>query len=66
MNYKELIPKLIERDDPYSVTDAFDLCRELEQEGSVFVEITAVWSMMRRISHSHTNLSKGCGQLPIR
>ena len=38
MNYKELIPKLIERDDPYSVTDAFDLCRELEQEGSVFVE----------------------------
>ena len=38
MNYKELIPKLIERDDPYSVTDAFDLCRELEQEGSAFVE----------------------------
>lgn len=38
VNYRELIPKLIERDDPYAVEDAFDLCRELEKEGAVFVE----------------------------
>lgn len=29
-DYVKLIPKLIERDDPHSVRDAFDLCRELE------------------------------------
>lgn len=38
MNYAELIPKLIERDDPYALKDAFDLCRELEMEGAVKVE----------------------------
>ena len=38
MEYVKLIPKLIERDDPYSVSDAFDLCRELEMDGAVKVE----------------------------
>ena len=37
-DYASLIPKLIARDDPYAITDAFDLCRELELEGSVRVE----------------------------
>jgi len=37
-DYVNLIPKLIARDDPYAITDAFDLCRELELEGSVRVE----------------------------
>lgn len=32
-----LIQKLIDRDDPYSVSDAFDLCRDLEQDGAVRV-----------------------------
>ena len=36
----ELIKKLIKLDDPQSITDAFDLCRELEQEGSVRVSGT--------------------------
>ena len=33
-----LIQKLIARDDPYALTDAFDLCRELEMDGAVHVE----------------------------
>ena len=37
-DYKTLIPKLIVRDDPYALSDAFDLCRELEMEGAVVVE----------------------------
>ena len=37
-DYVNLIPKLIARDDPYSVADAFDLCRELEMDGAVIVE----------------------------
>ena len=36
--YEELITKLIERDDPYAIKDAFDLCRNLEMEGAVTVE----------------------------
>jgi len=32
-----LIPKLIARDDPYSLQDAFELCRELEEDGKVVV-----------------------------
>lgn len=36
--YKKLIPKLIARDDPYAISDAFDLCRELEEDGAVKVE----------------------------
>jgi len=38
VNYAELIPKLIARDDPYALRDAFDLCRELEMDGAVKVE----------------------------
>ena len=38
MDYANLIPKLIARDDPYAIADAFDLCRELEMEGAVHVE----------------------------
>lgn len=34
----KLIQSLIDRDDPYALTDAFDLCRELESEGAVTVE----------------------------
>ena len=37
-DYVSLIPKLIARDEPHTLSDAFDLCRELEDEGSVFVE----------------------------
>ena len=37
-DYKGLIPKLIKKDDPYALTDAFDLCRELEMDGAVKVE----------------------------
>ena len=37
-DYASLIPKLIARDDPYAITDAFDLCRGLELEGAVRVE----------------------------
>ena len=37
MDYLKLIPKLLERDDPASLSDAFDVCRELEKEGSVEV-----------------------------
>ena len=33
-----LIQKLIARDDPYALADAFDLCRELEMDGAVHVE----------------------------
>lgn len=36
-NYKELIPKLIKRGMPDDLEAAFDLCRELEQEGAVTV-----------------------------
>ena len=35
--YKELIPKLIKRGMPDDLEAAFDLCRELEQEGAVTV-----------------------------
>lgn len=38
MDYVNLIEKLIARDDPYAVQDAFDICRELETGGSVSVE----------------------------
>lgn len=38
MDYVSLIPKLIARDDPYAISDAFDLCRELEMENAVKVE----------------------------
>ena len=34
----KLIQSLIDRDDPYALTDAFDLCRGLETEGAVTVE----------------------------
>lgn len=37
-DYVNLIQKLIARDDPYALTDAFDLCRELEMDGAVRVE----------------------------
>lgn len=37
-DYANLIPKLIARDDPYALSDAFDLCRELEMDGAVQVE----------------------------
>ena len=40
MDYIKLIPKLIARDDPHSISDAFDLCRELEVDGAVKVEGT--------------------------
>ena len=39
-NYKTLIPKLIARNDPYALTDAFGVCRELEQENAVHVDGT--------------------------
>ena len=38
MEYLKLIPKLIERDNPRSLEDAFELCRSLEEEGAVRVE----------------------------
>lgn len=37
-DYKTLIPKLIARNDPYALTDAFGVCRELEQENAIHVE----------------------------
>lgn len=37
-DYANLIQKLIARDDPYALSDAFDLCRELEMDGAVHVE----------------------------
>ena len=37
-DYVNLIQKLIARDDPYALADAFDLCRELEMVGAVHVE----------------------------
>lgn len=37
-DYGKLIPKLIDRDDPYALQDAFDMCRELELLDSVRVE----------------------------
>lgn len=40
MDNKVLIEKLIDRDDPYALQDAFDLVRELETEDSVKVEGT--------------------------
>ena len=39
-NYKTLIPKLIARNNPDALEDAFALCRELEREGAVHVEGT--------------------------
>ena len=38
MDYDKLIEKLIKQDTPDSISDAFDLCRSLELEGSVRVE----------------------------
>ena len=38
MDYVKLIPKLMAKDDPYAIRDAFDLCRELEMVGAVRVE----------------------------
>ena len=38
MDYQKLIENLIHRDTPESLLDAFDLCRSLEEEGSVRVE----------------------------
>ena len=37
-DYANLIQKLIARDDPYALGDAFELCRELEMDGAVKVE----------------------------
>ena len=37
-DYLKLIPRLLARDDPYSISDAFDLCRNLETEGAITVE----------------------------
>ena len=37
MDYAKMIPKLIARDDPYAITDAFELCRELEMVDAVTV-----------------------------
>lgn len=37
-DYVNLIQKLIARDDPYALADAFDLCRGLEMDGAVHVE----------------------------
>lgn len=37
-SYETLIPKLIARDDPYALQDAFDLVRQLETEDSVYVD----------------------------
>lgn len=37
-DYAKLIPKLIAKDDPHSISDAFDLCRELEMDGAVRVD----------------------------
>ena len=39
-DYVNLIQKLIARDDPYALSDAFDLCRELEMDGAVHVDGT--------------------------
>ena len=38
MDYIKLIENLIKRDTPESISDAFDLCRSLEEEGSIRVE----------------------------
>ena len=38
MDYANLIPKLIARNDPRSISDAFDLCRDLEAEDASFIE----------------------------
>ena len=38
MDYLKLIPRLLARDDPYSISDAFDLCRNLETDGAITVE----------------------------
>jgi len=38
LDYVNLINKLILRDDPYALEDAFDLCRELERVDSVKIE----------------------------
>lgn len=37
-DYVNLIQRLITRDDPHSISDAFDVCRELELEDSVKIE----------------------------
>lgn len=37
-DYAKLISKLIAKDDPYAIQDAFELCRELEMDGAVRVE----------------------------
>ena len=38
INYENLISKLIKLDDPRSLQDAFDACREWEMDGAVVVE----------------------------
>lgn len=38
MDYAKILQRLIDRDDPHSITDAFGLIRELEMEGAVKVE----------------------------
>ena len=43
MDYIKLIPKLISRDDPHSISDAFDLCRELELDGAVKVGLNSIF-----------------------
>ena len=59
MDYAKLIPKLIARNDPRSISDAFDLCRELEAEDAVFVEAVGKRSRLETIydpdnfSHAH-------------
>ena len=40
MEYINLIPKLIAMDEPSTLEDAFDLCRELEEDGAIHVEGT--------------------------
>mgnify|MGYP002509298233 CR=1 FL=1 len=37
-NYKTLIPKLIARNNPDALADAFEVCRELEMENAVIVQ----------------------------
>ena len=37
-DYLKLISRLLARDDPYSISDAFDLCRNLETDGAITVE----------------------------
>ncbi len=38
LDYKKLIDAALERDTPQSLEDAFDMARELEEQGKIFVE----------------------------